>query len=71
LNFSTKSLPFLSRKNSQVIHSKFVSSNPHHLYAKRGILQAKASTGTIQKSSSQGKISHFAFCKNPTKLSEY
>jgi hypothetical protein len=61
LNFSTKSFQFLSRKNSQVFHCITVSVNHHHLYAKIGFHAAITSIGTIQKSSSQGKINQLLF----------
>jgi hypothetical protein len=56
-----KSNQFLSSKNSHVIHSNNVSINHHHLYAKTGFQAAITSIGTIQKSSSQGNISHKLF----------
>jgi hypothetical protein len=71
LNFSTKSSQFLSSKNSAVLHSTIVSKSHHHLYAKTGIHAEFASTGTIQKSSSQGKIRPLACCNKYTNSSPY
>jgi hypothetical protein len=61
INFSIKSSQYLLSKNSQVIHSKTVSSNHPHLYAKTGFQAAITSTGTIQKSSSPGNINQLLF----------
>jgi len=58
-------------KNSQVIQAVFVSRSHHLLRAKTGFQAARASTGTIQKSSSQGKISPKLFCTKLTKSSQY
>ncbi|MFC1797775.1 hypothetical protein ACFLY2_00925 [Patescibacteria group bacterium] len=61
----------MSLKNSHVTHSKTVSNNHPHLYANTGFHAAITSTGTIQKSSSQGNISQLEFCTKLTKLSQY
>ncbi|MDP2395976.1 MAG: hypothetical protein Q8S84_04190 [bacterium] len=66
-----KSTPFLSSKNSPVIHSTTVSNNHPHLYANTGLPAAITSTGTIQKSSSPGNISHKLFCTKNTNSSSY
>jgi hypothetical protein len=61
LNFSMKSFPFSSLKKSQVFHAITVSVSPHFQNANTGFQAAIISIGTIQKSSSPGKINHWQF----------
>jgi hypothetical protein len=58
-------------KNSHVVHSIFVSRSHQAFKAKIGVHAARASTGAIQKSSSQGKIKPLAAANNFTISSQY
>jgi len=54
-----------------VTHCIIVSASHQAWYANTGFPAPNASIGTIPKSSSPEKMSHFAFCKRYTSSSSY
>jgi len=66
-----KSLQSDFRKKSHVSQAMTLSVSHHFFKAKIGFQAAITSIGTIQKSSSQGKMSPSDFCTRETRSSQY